>query len=313
MPQKIRKFVGFKPTNDILLAMILSMTGFGKAVKLLNHKKITVEVKSLNSKQLDAQVKLPQSYRSVELEIRGRLAQQLQRGKVDVFITSENADGVVPMSMNIEQLKLYKQQIDEMSCALGLPQPTDWYNTLLRLPDVWRNEQNGDEVGDEELAAVLQATDESLSQLLEFRAQEGRRLEQFFEEKIAAIQQLFGEVEPYETSRLERIKERIIDGLTKLESVEYDKNRLEQELIFYIEKLDITEEKIRLQNHINYFLETLHAIEPGQGKKLGFITQEMGREINTMGSKANQAELQQVVVRMKDQLEQIKEQVLNVL
>ena len=282
-------------------------------MKLLNHKKITVEVKSLNSKQLDAQVKLPQSYRSVELEIRGRLAQQLQRGKVDVFITSENADGVVPMSMNIEQLKLYKQQIDEMSCALGLPQPTDWYNTLLRLPDVWRNEQNGDEVGDEELAAVLQATDESLSQLLEFRAQEGRRLEQFFEEKIAAIQQLFGEVEPYETSRLERIKERIIDGLTKLESVEYDKNRLEQELIFYIEKLDITEEKIRLQNHINYFLETLHAIEPGQGKKLGFITQEMGREINTMGSKANQAELQQVVVRMKDQLEQIKEQVLNVL
>ena len=182
-----------------------------------------------------------------------------------------------------------------MSCALGLPQPTDWYNTLLRLPDVWRNEQNGDEVGDEELAAVLQATDESLSQLLEFRAQEGRRLEQFFEEKIAAIQQLFGEVEPYETSRLERIKERIIDGLTKLESVEYDKNRLEQELIFYIEKLDITEEKIRLQNHINYFLETLHATEPGQGKK------------------ANQAELQQVVVRMKDQLEQIKEQVLNVL
>ena len=282
-------------------------------MKLLNHKKITVEVKSLNSKQLDAQVKLPQSYRSVELEIRGRLAQQLQRGKVDVFITSENADGVVPMSMNIEQLKLYKQQIDEMSCALGLPQPTDWYNTLLRLPDVWRNEQNGDEVCDEELAAVLQATDESLSQLLEFRAQEGRRLEQFFEEKIAAIQQLFGEVEPYETSRLERIKERIIDGLTKLESVEYDKNRLEQELIFYIEKLDITEEKIRLQNHINYFLETLHAIEPGQGKKLGFITQEMGREINTMGSKANQAELQQVVVRMKDQLEQIKEQVLNVL
>ena len=282
-------------------------------MKLLNHKKITVEVKSLNSKQLDAQVKLPQSYRSVELEIRGRLAQQLQRGKVDVFITSENADGVVPMSMNIEQLKLYKQQIDEMSCALSLPQPTDWYNTLLRLPDVWRNEQNGDEVGDEELAAVLQATDESLSQLLEFRAQEGRRLEQFFEEKIAAIQQLFGEVEPYETSRLERIKERIIDGLTKLESVEYDKNRLEQELIFYIEKLDITEEKIRLQNHINYFLETLHATESGQGKKLGFITQEMGREINTMGSKANQAELQQVVVRMKDQLEQIKEQVLNVL
>ena len=289
------------------------MTGFGKAVKVFNHKKITVEVKSLNSKQLDAIVKLPQPYRSVELDIRGRLAQQLQRGKVDVFITSENADGVTPMSMNLEQLKLYKQQIEQMSCALGLPQPTDWYNTLLRLPDVWCNEQNGNEVDDDELAAVLQASDDALAQLLEFRTQEGRRLEMFFEEKIAAIQQIFTEVESYESSRIDRIRERIVEGLAKFESVEYDKNRLEQELIFYIEKLDITEEKIRLQNHINYFLETLHANEPGQGKKLGFIAQEMGREINTMGSKANQAELQQVVVRMKDQLEQIKEQVLNVL
>ena len=250
---------------------------------------------------------------AVELDIRGRLTQQLQRGKIDVFITSENADGVTPMNMNIEQLKLYKQQIEQMSCALGLPQPTDWYNTLLRLPDVWCNEQNGTEVDDDELAVVLQASDDALAQLLEFRTQEGRRLELFFEEKIAAIQQIFTEVEPYESSRIERIRERIVEGLTKFESVEYDKNRLEQELIFYIEKLDITEEKIRLQNHIKYFLETLHADEPGQGKKLGFIAQEMGREINTMGSKANQAELQQVVVRMKDQLEQIKEQVLNVL
>lgn len=282
-------------------------------MKVFNHKKITVEVKSLNSKQLDAIVKLPQPYRSVELDIRGRLTQQLQRGKVDVFITSENADGVTPMNINIEQLRLYKQQIEHMSCALGLPQPTDWYNTLLRLPDVWCNEQNGNEVDDDELAVVMQASDDALAQLLEFRTQEGRRLELFFEEKIAAIQQIFAEVETYESSRIERIRERIVEGLTKFESVEYDKNRLEQELIFYIEKLDITEEKIRLQNHINYFLETLHADEPGQGKKLGFIAQEMGREINTMGSKANQAELQQVVVRMKDQLEQIKEQVLNVL
>ena len=282
-------------------------------MKVFNHKKITVEVKSLNSKQLDAIVKLPQPYRSVELDIRGRLTQQLQRGKVDVFITSENADGVTPMNINIEQLRLYKQQIEQMSCALDLPQPTDWYNTLLRLPDVWCNEQNGNEVDDDELAVVMQASDDALAQLLEFRTQEGRRLELFFEEKIAAIQQIFAEVETYESSRIERIRERIVEGLTKFESVEYDKNRLEQELIFYIEKLDITEEKIRLQNHINYFLETLHANEPGQGKKLGFIAQEMGREINTMGSKANQAELQQVVVRMKDQLEQIKEQVLNVL
>ena len=293
--------------------MILSMTGFGKAAKVFNNKKLTVEVKSLNSKQLDASVRMPQPYRAAELELRGRLATQLQRGKVDVFITSESADGATPMSLNIEQLKLYKQQIELMNSELGLPQPADWHNTLLRLPEVWRNEQSGDEVGDDELSALLQAIDDALSALTEFRAQEGRRLEQFFEEKIAAIQQIFGEVDQYESMRVERIRERLTEGLAKLDSVEYDKNRLEQELIFYIEKLDITEEKTRLQQHLNYFLETLHAPEPGQGKKLGFIAQEMGREINTMGSKANQADLQQVVVRMKDQLEQIKEQVLNVL
>ncbi|MBR1476182.1 MAG: YicC family protein [Muribaculaceae bacterium] len=293
--------------------MILSMTGFGKAVKVFGHKKITVEVKSLNSKQLDASVRLPMPYRSVELGLRGLLAQQLQRGKVDVFVTSESADGVVPVNINLPQLKLYKQQIETMTQELGLPQPNDWHLMLLRLPDVLKNEATTDDVCDDELAVVTQATDEALQSLIEFRAQEGRRLEQFFEEKISAIQQIFGEVDKYENSRVERIKTRITDSLAKLEGVDYDNNRLEQELIFYIEKLDITEEKIRLQNHINYFLETLHASQPGQGKKLGFIAQEMGREINTMGSKANQAELQQVVVRMKDQLEQIKEQVLNVL
>ncbi|MBR1726688.1 MAG: YicC family protein [Muribaculaceae bacterium] len=293
--------------------MILSMTGFGKAVKVFGHKKITVEVKSLNSKQLDASVRLPMPYRSVELGLRGLLAQQLQRGKVDVFVTSESADGVVPVNINLPQLKLYKQQIETMTQELGLPQPNDWHLMLLRLPDVLKNEATTDDVCDDELAVVTQATDEALQSLIEFRAQEGRRLEQFFEEKISAIQQIFGEVDKYENSRVERIKTRITDSLAKLEGVDYDNNRLEQELIFYIEKLDITEEKIRLQNHINYFLETLHASQPGQGKKLGFIAQEMGREINTMGSKANQAELQQVVGRMKDQLEQIKEQVLNVL
>ena len=289
------------------------MTGFGKAVKVFGHKKITVEVKSLNSKQLDASVRLPMPYRSVELGLRGLLAQQLQRGKVDVFVTSESADGVVPVNINLPQLKLYKQQIETMTQELGLPQPNDWHLMLLRLPDVLKNEATTDDVCDDELAVVTQATDEALQSLIEFRAQEGRRLEQFFEEKISAIQQIFGEVDKYENSRVERIKTRITDSLAKLEGVDYDNNRLEQELIFYIEKLDITEEKIRLQNHINYFLETLHASQPGQGKKLGFSAQEMGRENNTMGSKANQAELQQVVVRMKDQLEQIKEQVLNVL
>ncbi len=293
--------------------MILSMTGFGKAVKVFNHKKITVEVKSLNSKQLDAAVRLPQPYRAIELDLRTHMASCLQRGKVDMFVTSESADGVTPMNLNIDQLKQYKQQIELMSQELELPQPADWYQTLLRLPDAFKSEGASDDVTDDELEVVVQASDEALAALNEFRTQEGHRLEQFFEERIAAIQQIFGEVAQYETSRVDRIKARIIDSLAKLEGVDYDNNRLEQELIFYIEKLDITEEKIRLQNHINYFLETLHASEPGQGKKLGFIAQEMGREINTMGSKANQAELQQVVVRMKDQLEQIKEQVLNVL
>ena len=292
--------------------MILSMTGFGKAVKVINHKKITVEVKSLNSKQLDAAVRLPQPYRSVELDLRTHVAQRLLRGKVDVFVTSENADGASAVKFNFDQIKYYKQQVERMATELSLPEPADWYQTLLRLPDVFKTETS-DDVADDELKAVVEVCDSALSALDEFRLQEGRRLEQFFEEKIAAIQQVFGEVEQYETSRVERIKSRIIDSLSKLDGVDYDSNRLEQELIFYIEKLDITEEKIRLQNHINYFLETLHAPEPGQGKKLGFIAQEMGREINTMGSKANQAELQKVVVRMKDQLEQIKEQVLNVL
>ena len=292
--------------------MILSMTGFGKAVKVINHKKITVEVKSLNSKQLDAAVRLPQPYRSVELDLRTHVAQRLLRGKVDVFVTSENADGASAVKFNFDQIKYYKQQVERMATELSLPEPADWYQTLLRLPDVFKTETS-DDVADDELKAVVEVCDSALSALDEFRLQEGRRLEQFFEEKIAAIQQVFGEVEQYETSRVERIKSRIIDSLSKLDGVDYDSNRLEQELIFYIEKLDITEEKIRLQNHINYFLETLHAPEPAQGKKLGFIAQEMGREINTMGSKANQAELQKVVVRMKDQLEQIKEQVLNVL
>ncbi len=292
--------------------MILSMTGFGKAVKVINHKKITVEVKSLNSKQLDAALRLPQPYRSLELDLRSHVAQRLLRGKVDIFVTSENVDGASTVNFNFDQLKCYKQQVEGMASELSLPEPNDWYQTLLRLPDVFKTETN-DDVAEDELKAVVEVCDTALTALDEFRAQEGHRLEQFFEEKIAAIQQIFGEVEQYETSRVERIKTRIIDSLSKLEGVDYDSNRLEQELIFYIEKLDITEEKIRLQNHINYFLNTLHASEPGQGKKLGFIAQEMGREINTMGSKANQAELQQVVVRMKDQLEQIKEQVLNVL
>ncbi|MDY2832600.1 MAG: YicC/YloC family endoribonuclease [Sodaliphilus pleomorphus] len=292
--------------------MILSMTGFGKAVKVFNNKKITAEVKSLNSKQLDLSIRLPQAYREIELDLRNIIAKSLHRGKVDLFVYCEPIDGAVAASLNIDALKQYKVQLQAMSQQLDIPEPDDWYGTLLRLPDALKSDLNTSEVDDDEKNVVVEVVKNAISGLNAFRLQEGKRLCGFFEEKIDAIQHLLDSVSPYEQSRVEKIKARILDSLQKLDGVEYDKNRFEQELIFYIEKLDITEEKLRLQNHLTYFLDTLHNGE-AQGKKLGFISQEMGREINTMGSKANQAELQKLVVGMKDQLEQIKEQVLNVL
>lgn len=292
--------------------MILSMTGFGKAVKEFNNKKITVEVKSLNSKQVDMSMRLPQAYHEIELELRNKISTTLQRGKIDVIVFCETIDNNSPISINIPLLKQYKGQIQTMSSELGIELPNDWYATLLRLPDALKSEINNCEVSDEELDAVRATVDEAVNALIDFRTQEGNRLGTFFTEKIDAIQQLLNEVPQYETVRVDKIKTRIKDALAKLEGVPVDNNRFEQELIFYIEKLDITEEKIRLQNHLNYFMDTMNN-GSAQGKKLGFITQEMGREINTTGSKANDAELQKVVVRMKDHLEQIKEQVLNVL
>ena len=209
-------------------------------------------------------------------------------------------------------VKRYKEQIEELSKELGLPAPDDWYSTLLRLPDSIKTDAISTDVSDEEVAVVTNVLNEAVKALVEFRTQEGARLQSFFQEKIAAIQGLLNQVPQYETERVAKIKSRIEDSLSKLESIEFDHNRFEQEMIFYIEKLDITEEKLRLQNHLDYFLTTLDNGH-GQGKKLGFISQEMGREINTLGSKANQAELQKLVVMMKDQLEQIKEQVLNVM
>lgn len=288
------------------------MTGFGKAVKVFNNKKITAEVKSLNSKQLDLSIRLPQAYREIELDLRNIIAKSLHRGKVDLFVYCEPIDGAVAASLNIDALKQYKVQLQAMSQQLDIPEPDDWYGTLLRLPDALKSDLNTSEVDDDEKNVVVEVVKNAIDGLNAFRLQEGKRLCGFFEEKIDAIQHLLDSVLPYEQSRVEKIKARILDSLQKLDGVEYDKNRFEQELIFYIEKLDITEEKLRLQNHLTYFLDTLHNGE-AQGKKLGFISQEMGREINTMGSKANQAELQKLVVGMKDQLEQIKEQVLNVL
>lgn len=292
--------------------MILSMTGFGKAVKVYNNKKITAEIKSLNSKQLDLSIRLPQVYREIELELRNVIAQDLHRGKVDLFIFSEPIEGAASVTLNVETLKQYKLQVEVMSKALDIPEPEDWYATLLRLPDALKNDFNSTEVDEEEKKVVGEIVSEAIASLNAFRKQEGERLERFFVDKINSIQELFNLVATHEESRVEKIKARILESLSKLESVDYDKNRFEQELIFYIEKLDITEEKIRLQNHLKYFLDTLSKGE-GQGKKLGFICQEMGREINTMGSKANEAELQKLVVGMKDHLEQMKEQVLNVL
>lgn len=292
--------------------MILSMTGFGKAVVIDNNRKITAEIKSLNSKQLDLAIRLPQAYREIELDLRNQVAHSLERGKVDLYIYTEAIDNASAVNLNLPLLKEYKAQIERMSEELNIPLPVDWYATLLRMPDAIKTDINGTDVDESELKAVIEAVEKAMEALIEFRTQEGARLQAFFTDKIANIQALLGEVDGYEAERVAKIKGRIQESLNKLESVDYDQNRFEQEMIFYIEKLDITEEKIRLQNHLNYFLSTMKAGH-GQGKKLGFISQEMGREINTLGSKSNHAELQKVVVRMKDELEQIKEQVLNVM
>lgn len=288
------------------------MTGFGKAVAVFENKKITAEIKSLNSKQLDLAVRLPQTYRSSELDFRNEVAKTLERGKVDLLIYCEDIESANDHSINMPIVKKYKEQIEAMSKELNLPEPADWYATLLRLPDSIKNDIASADVSDEEIATVSGVLANAIKALVEFRTQEGVRLEAFFREKIAAIQQLLNQVAQYEQQRVAKIKARIEEALAKLENVEYDRNRFEQEMIFYIEKLDINEEKLRLQNHLDYFLKTLEDGH-GQGKKLGFISQEMGREINTLGSKANQADLQKIVVMMKDQLEQIKEQVLNVM
>ena len=289
------------------------MTGFGKAVKVYNNKKVTAEIKSLNSKQLDFGVRVPQSYREVEMELRNCVSKALMRGKIDLFVYCEPIEGATLGTINVPMLKQYKLQIEEMAKELNLTEPEDWYATLLRMPDALKTDARATDADEDELNVVREVVNQATRQLIEFRHQEGARLATFFEEKIAAIQALLNEVPRYEEPRIQKIKGRILDGLAKIREVDYDKNRFEQELIYYIEKLDITEEKIRLQNHLNYFLDTMHGDEPGQGKKLGFISQEIGREVNTMGSKANQADLQNLVVRMKDHLEQIKEQVLNVL
>lgn len=291
--------------------MILSMTGFGKAVVTYKGKKITAEIKSLNSKQLDLSVKLPFVYREKELELRNLVSSELVRGKVDLYITSESNSGAEPIDINLTMLKEYKEKLEQVSEELSIPKPYDWYATLMRLPNVFKTESD-DNIEESEYEALFAAVNEAIGKLKEFRRQEGVRLDEFFTSRIMNIKALLEEIEPYERERVPMIKAKIEDALNKLDNTDYDRNRFEQEMIFYIEKLDVNEEKQRLGNHLNYFLDTLSHGE-GQGKKLGFISQEIGREINTLGSKSNHSEMQKIVVKMKDELEQIKEQVLNAL
>lgn len=290
--------------------MIYSMTGYGKAIAELNNKKVTVEIKSLNSKQLDLSVRLPNVYKEHELDLRNYILKELSRGKVDLLIYIEHMGETNNSVINQEVLASYHRQVIEVSKALNIDTPSDWFATLLRLPDALKHEvQEADET---EWNAVMLAVKEAVESLQAFRAQEGEMLQRLFEAKISAIDKLLLEISTYEEERLERVKSKILESLQKISDFDYDKNRFEQELIYHIERLDINEEKLRLKNHLNYFIETINN-EEGQGKKLNFIAQEIGREVNTMGSKSNHAEMQKIVVNMKDELEQIKEQILNVL
>ena len=280
--------------------MIQSMTGYGKATAELPDKKINVEIKSLNSKAMDLSARIAPAYREKEMELRNEIARVLERGKVDFSLWVEKkecAEAATPINQVL--VEGYYNQI------------TDWFQTLLRMPDVMTRTET-QELSEEEWGIVYATVKEAVSHLVDFRKQEGAALEKKFREKIENIHRLLESVTPYEKERVDKVKERITDALEKTLSVDYDKNRLEQELIYYIEKLDINEEKQRLSNHLKYFISTLEN-GSGQGKKLGFIAQEMGREINTLGSKSNHAEMQKIVVQMKDELEQIKEQVLNVM
>ena len=288
------------------------MTGYGKAVVAYKEKKITVEVKSLNSKSLDLSARIAPLYREKEMEIRRLLAQKLERGKVDFSLWVEKESTVDATPINAALVENYYKQIKAISASTGIPEPEDWFTTLLRLPDVTAKTEV-EVLDDEEWEVAQQAINEAIEKLIEFRKQDGAALQKKFTEKIDNIANLLKSIEPFEKNRVPKIREKIIDGLKQIPEVDYDKNRLEQELIYYIEKLDINEEKQRLTNHLKYFHETMKESGHGVGKKLGFIAQEMGREINTTGSKSNQAEMQNIVVKMKDELEQIKEQVLNAL
>ena len=291
--------------------MLHSMTGFGKASCEYNNKKIVIEIKSLNSKQLDVQTRIAALYREKDIELRNAIASRLERGKIDLSLYIEDAGSTAATRINQAVVENYRKQIIDTCSTLDMPTPENMMEVILRMPEVLKTEVSV--LDENEWHVILDLLDQAFAQIEAFRIQEGQSLYNMFVSKINAIGTLLAEVEPYESERLTKIKSRIEDGLKTLEDkITIDRNRLEQEMIFYIEKLDINEEKVRLRNHLNYFIETMDK-EHAPGKKLGFIAQEMGREINTLGSKSNHSEMQIIVVKMKDELEQIKEQVLNVL
>lgn len=291
--------------------MIQSMTGYGKADAEFQGKKIHVEIKSLNSKALDLTTRVAQLYREKEMEMRAMIQSSLERGKVEFSLWVEKGETVTAASINGNIVAAYAQQIKEISETLGWNFPADPWSVIVRLPEITQSNA-AETLSEEEWGVVRGAVQEAIDHLVAFRKQEGVALAAKFAEKLDNIAALMEQIVPFEQSRVTKIRERLEARLEELKGVDYDKNRLEQELIYYIEKLDISEEKQRLANHLNYFRETMQNGH-GQGKKLGFIAQEMGREINTTGSKSNQAEMQNIVVKMKDELEQIKEQVLNVM
>ena len=287
------------------------MTGFGKATTEFANKKITVELKSLSSKGMDINPRIASLYRAKDVDIRNMVAQRLIRGKVDLYLYSDDISASNASNINFALMEGYRNQMDTASRQLGIAMPENLMEVLMRMPDVLKTSNT--DVDEDEWKVVEKLINDVCDHLDTFRKQEGTALENMFEQKLETIEGLLAQVEPFEKERIDKIKNRLVENLNTIsDKIAVDPNRLEQEMIFYLEKLDINEEKVRLRNHIKYFRETM-ATEPAAGKKLGFIAQEMGREINTLGSKSNHSEMQIIVVKMKDQLEQIKEQVLNVL
>ena len=291
--------------------MIYSMTGYGKSVTIFEDRKICVEIRSLNGKAMDLSTRIAPQFKCREMEIRSLITAELERGKVDFSLWVEQSEKADTPSINSAVMQGYLDQMKEISKDSGMALPENIFEVLLKMPEVIARKEIH-EVTDEEWVVVLDGIKMAIADLMAFRKQEGEALAVKFNSKISNISQLLASVEPFERERVEKIRNRIEEALVNVAGVDYDRNRLEQELIFYIEKLDVNEEKQRPSNHLQYFLSTMEE-ERGQGKKLGFIAQEMGREINTLGSKSNHAEMQKIVVRMKDELEQIKEQVLNVM